>query len=227
MIQNPYAVLGIPEGASREQAAKAFRGLAKKWHPDKNHATNAREMFERFRAAFEAIMVEDRSRPSDVKILVLVTRQDLVRGIKYVSVVLRRLHPMFATLGLVRVDLSVPLHDLGDYDNGDTIDVELKNEGHDVLTPQGWVRTSVILQIKLQKVEVIQHVLTLYEALTSQGFYVTTKKGEKIWINVASIVCSNGTIVSVPEKNIEVCIYVTFPTLKMDPKKCEFLKNLE
>lgn len=36
MINNPYKVLGVPEGASEEECAAAYKKLAKKYHPDLN-----------------------------------------------------------------------------------------------------------------------------------------------------------------------------------------------
>lgn len=36
MITNPYKVLGVPDGASEEECAKAYKKLAKKYHPDLN-----------------------------------------------------------------------------------------------------------------------------------------------------------------------------------------------
>lgn len=36
MITNPYRVLGVPDGASEEECAKAYKRLAKKYHPDLN-----------------------------------------------------------------------------------------------------------------------------------------------------------------------------------------------
>lgn len=36
MITNPYKVLGVPDGASEEECTKAYKKLAKKYHPDLN-----------------------------------------------------------------------------------------------------------------------------------------------------------------------------------------------
>ncbi len=36
MITNPYKVLGVPDGASEEECTKAYKRLAKKYHPDLN-----------------------------------------------------------------------------------------------------------------------------------------------------------------------------------------------
>ena len=36
MINNPYKVLGVPDGASEEECAAAYKKLAKKYHPDLN-----------------------------------------------------------------------------------------------------------------------------------------------------------------------------------------------
>ena len=36
MITNPYKVLGVPDGASEEECTKAYKKLAKRYHPDLN-----------------------------------------------------------------------------------------------------------------------------------------------------------------------------------------------
>lgn len=55
-MQDPYKVLGVPYGASEEEVTKAYRRLAKKYHPDlnPNDPTAAQKMSE-INAAYEQI----------------------------------------------------------------------------------------------------------------------------------------------------------------------------
>ena len=52
---DPYAVLGIPPGASRDEAARAHRRLAKAYHPDLNPGPAAAERMRRINAAWRIL----------------------------------------------------------------------------------------------------------------------------------------------------------------------------
>ena len=56
MVQDPYSVLGVPRDADDEEIKKAYRELAKKYHPDKNpgNAAAAEKMNE-INAAYDQI----------------------------------------------------------------------------------------------------------------------------------------------------------------------------
>lgn len=59
-MQNPYEVLGIPEGASKEQIKAAYKEQVKKYHPDK-HQDNplydlAEEKLQEINEAYESLM---------------------------------------------------------------------------------------------------------------------------------------------------------------------------
>ncbi len=52
---DPYAVLGIPAGATRDQAARAHRRLAKQFHPDINAGPAAAERMRRINEAWRIL----------------------------------------------------------------------------------------------------------------------------------------------------------------------------
>jgi len=53
--QDPYEVLGVARDATAEEIKKAYRALARKWHPDRNPAPEAEATFKRVAAAFETL----------------------------------------------------------------------------------------------------------------------------------------------------------------------------
>jgi len=50
-----YKVLGVERGASDEQIKKAYRGLARKYHPDVSKEANAKEKFQEVSEAYETL----------------------------------------------------------------------------------------------------------------------------------------------------------------------------
>ena len=54
-MRDPYEVLGVPRSASEAEVKKAFRKLAKTWHPDQNKDPKAKERFAEVNAAYEIV----------------------------------------------------------------------------------------------------------------------------------------------------------------------------
>jgi hypothetical protein len=60
MADDPYSVLGLTRGASEKDVSRAFRRLAKKYHPDVNGGTAAaEERFKAITAAHDYLMARD------------------------------------------------------------------------------------------------------------------------------------------------------------------------
>ena len=57
MAPDHYTTLGLQSCSSTvDEIKKAFRTLAKKYHPDKNSDKNAEEMFKTVKAAYECLV---------------------------------------------------------------------------------------------------------------------------------------------------------------------------
>ncbi len=60
-----YAVLGVPRGASAEAIRSAYRGLARKYHPDVNKSPDAQTKFTEIQHAYDVLSDETRRRHYD------------------------------------------------------------------------------------------------------------------------------------------------------------------
>lgn len=52
-----YKVLGVDRDASDQEISKAYRKLAKKYHPDLNHEPGAEEKYKQVNEAYEVCMI--------------------------------------------------------------------------------------------------------------------------------------------------------------------------
>lgn len=55
MPRDPYETLGVRPNASKESIKRAYRRLAKRYHPDVNKARGAKEMFLEVKEAYEVL----------------------------------------------------------------------------------------------------------------------------------------------------------------------------
>jgi DnaJ family protein B protein 4 len=55
-MENPYTVLELKPNASKKDITKAYRDLAKIWHPDKNKSPEAEEKFKQINDAYNYLM---------------------------------------------------------------------------------------------------------------------------------------------------------------------------
>ena len=66
MAQDPYQELGVSRTASADEVRRAFRKLAKQYHPDKNPGDKAaEERFKRVSAAFDLVGDADKRKKFD------------------------------------------------------------------------------------------------------------------------------------------------------------------
>ncbi|KAG9277166.1 dnaJ homolog subfamily B member 9 [Astyanax mexicanus] len=60
-----YSVLGVPCCATEKEIKKAFRQLALRFHPDKNHSPDAQQIFTQITHAYEVLSDQERRRLYD------------------------------------------------------------------------------------------------------------------------------------------------------------------
>jgi len=64
-LQNCYDVLGLTREATKSELSKAYRQLARKYHPDRNKEEGAEEMFRLAATAYEVLKDDDSRRDYD------------------------------------------------------------------------------------------------------------------------------------------------------------------
>lgn len=66
-VSDPYKTLGVDRQASDDEIKKAYRNLAKKYHPDKNRSTDAEEKFKEIGAAYDLLKDVDKRQLYDMQ----------------------------------------------------------------------------------------------------------------------------------------------------------------
>jgi hypothetical protein len=61
---DPYEVLGIEPDATDSEIKKAYRRLARQWHPDVNSASGAEDEFKRIQLAYDLAMGKTHAKPA-------------------------------------------------------------------------------------------------------------------------------------------------------------------
>jgi len=64
-MRDPYSVLGVPRNADQDAIRKAYKKLARKWHPDVNKDEGAEDRFKEVNAAYDILGDEDKRKNYD------------------------------------------------------------------------------------------------------------------------------------------------------------------
>lgn len=99
---DPHAILGIPSSSSTAEVKKAYRTLARRYHPDHNNTEEARALFIQARRAYKALVDRDAFEEEEMNI------QELSVGVALPGFLSSGEHDGLVLFGLLALVFGVP-----------------------------------------------------------------------------------------------------------------------
>jgi curved DNA-binding protein CbpA len=78
-----YSLLGVPEDANYQEIKRAYRRLARKYHPDRNNSSYSDDMIKKINAAFEILSDREKRQQYDKMKYDIVQSQEDSNGNRY------------------------------------------------------------------------------------------------------------------------------------------------
>lgn len=101
---DPHAILNIPKSASASEVKKAYRSLARQYHPDINGTEEARALFIQARRAYKALVDREAFEEEEMK------TAEFSVGIALPHFLLSRKHDGLVIFGLLGILVFAPLY---------------------------------------------------------------------------------------------------------------------
>lgn len=100
---DPHQILGIPSTSSVSDVKKAYRSLARRYHPDHNKTDEAKVIFTQIRRAYKALVDRDAFEEEEAK-----SAQNFSVGVALPSFLLSRDHDGLVLFGLLGILFAAP-----------------------------------------------------------------------------------------------------------------------
>lgn len=101
---DPHAILGIPRSSSTAEVKKAYRSLARRYHPDHNSTDEARVLFTQVRRAYKALVDQEAFEEEEMK-----NTQDYSVGVALPHFLVSREHDGLVLFGLLGLLFGLPI----------------------------------------------------------------------------------------------------------------------
>lgn len=101
---DPHAILDIPRSATTAEVKKAYRSLARRYHPDRNSTEEARVLFIQARRAYKALVDREAFEEEEAK-----SSSDFSVGVALPHFLISREHDGLVLFGLLGLLFGVPV----------------------------------------------------------------------------------------------------------------------